>query len=214
MPEPIQSGAQKQEILPSANPEPSTQNTRPTQNTRSPWQPIETAPKDGTTIDLWINGRRWPDCFWGKPDHDCAEAGQYCDSDWHRAEPGWVDQIFPDFISGKPSHWMLAPDGPSVPAGNAAKAAQSKPKSSVSGQPSKGALRAAEKLILAHDGLSIGGVPCSRMAAIIDSETGLPELLEALKASRSELLSLSLALGGRKGDWPAMSQIEAALSRA
>jgi len=29
------------------------------------WQPIETAPKDGTVVDLWtIDGERIPDAFW------------------------------------------------------------------------------------------------------------------------------------------------------
>lgn len=28
------------------------------------WQPIETAPKDGSECDLWANGKRWTDCIW------------------------------------------------------------------------------------------------------------------------------------------------------
>ena len=33
----------------------------------NPWQPIETAPKQGlNAIDLWINGRRIVNCRWSK----------------------------------------------------------------------------------------------------------------------------------------------------
>jgi len=28
------------------------------------WQPIETAPKDKTEVDLWVDGARLPDCFY------------------------------------------------------------------------------------------------------------------------------------------------------
>lgn len=82
------------------------------------WSPIESAPKDGTEIDLWVpnihGGRRWTDCFWGKPDHSCGEAGPYCDSDWHSEKPGWVDGVFPEFVGDPPTHWMPIPEAPSV----------------------------------------------------------------------------------------------------
>lgn len=37
------------------------------------WHPIETAPKDGTAVDLWVirparPGRRYPDCIWDGED--------------------------------------------------------------------------------------------------------------------------------------------------
>jgi hypothetical protein len=47
------------------------------------WQPIETAPKDGKPLDLWLGDdefpHRIPDAYWGKPYHSCGEAGRYCD---------------------------------------------------------------------------------------------------------------------------------------
>ena len=77
------------------------------------WLPIETAPKDGTVIDLWSSefGRQ-PDCFWGKREHHCGEAGQYCDSDWHSEPEAWMDssqntQTFDDV-----THWRPLPASP------------------------------------------------------------------------------------------------------
>lgn len=74
--------------------------------------------------------------------------------------------------------WMRLYE-PSVPSGNAANPAQSKSEASVSGRPSKGALRAAAACIRTP-GLGTD-VAEQEFAWLIDSETGLPELLEALK---------------------------------
>lgn len=70
------------------------------------WQPIETAPKDGTNIDLWakcwIAGddsfmwRRFADCYWTKGDSMTNHS-----SYWVRMDTGWY-----------PTHWMPIPDGP------------------------------------------------------------------------------------------------------
>ncbi|WGR59952.1 DUF551 domain-containing protein [Paracoccus ferrooxidans] len=65
------------------------------------WQPIETAPRDGTKIDLWtgyneriadsmwLNGRGW--VFWGTDGFE---------------SPGW-EKVFP-----APTHWMPLPQPP------------------------------------------------------------------------------------------------------
>jgi hypothetical protein len=84
------------------------------------WFPIDTAPKDGSIIDLWVNDefpKRWTDCYWGKPGHECGEMGQHCDSDWHGSKPGWVDGTFGEFLGKytvrKITHWQPLPDPPS-----------------------------------------------------------------------------------------------------
>lgn len=81
------------------------------------WFPIDSAPKDGTVIDLWHEefGRQ-PDCYWGKPHHCCGEAGRYCDSDWHGDPEGWVDSTFNAFVDeftfDHLTHWRKKPQAP------------------------------------------------------------------------------------------------------
>lgn len=88
------------------------------------WQPIETAPKDGTVIDLWIGGefpRREAECYWGKPPHECGEMGRLCDSDWHDLENGWVPGhgLFEFSLSdGEITHWMPLPEPPQAASGS------------------------------------------------------------------------------------------------
>lgn len=79
----------------------------------SAWQPIETAPKDGTVIDLWVDDPQWG-------------ATRECDMRWikhtryyrnGRTEDvegwGWPGLDEPDFLSdGKPTHWMPVPEPP------------------------------------------------------------------------------------------------------
>lgn len=66
------------------------------------WQPIETAPKDGTEIDLWTADGSWgriPDCKWrGKGEDAC----------WYtRGDRGW------DPVGGFVlTHWMPLPAPP------------------------------------------------------------------------------------------------------
>lgn len=79
------------------------------------WRPIESAPKDGTTIDVWRDGSR-ETVYWGFPPHECGEMGQYCDSDWHSIKnPGWICSTFGEFVGGKHdpfTHWMPLPAAP------------------------------------------------------------------------------------------------------
>ena len=70
------------------------------------WQPIETAPKDGTRIDLWAKSwlpafdrfefRRFADCYWSKGDTMCNVKAAWTglDREWH------------------PTHWSPLPSPP------------------------------------------------------------------------------------------------------
>ena len=66
------------------------------------WQPIETAPKDGSAIDLWVThtDRAWreTDCFW--VDDEDGEG-------WHNSY---------DFLRSNitPTHWMSIPKPPNT----------------------------------------------------------------------------------------------------
>ena len=65
------------------------------------WQPIETAPKDGTKVLVWSNSNVWnePDvAYWGRsnPLNQPAWAGGHC-------RVSHIDQ---------PTHWMPLPPPP------------------------------------------------------------------------------------------------------
>ena len=77
---------------------------------------MENAPRDGTTIDVWRAEGGRETVFWGKPHHDCGEAGSYCDSDWHSIRaPGWVCNTFDQLVGRKHNpftHWKSLDSGP------------------------------------------------------------------------------------------------------
>ena len=71
----------------------------------SEWQPIETAPLDGTTIDLWdsdykvrVTNASWDYHYWS----NCKPVAP---KSWGR---GSTDGPF----VGNPTHWMLPPSPP------------------------------------------------------------------------------------------------------
>jgi hypothetical protein len=69
------------------------------------WRPIETAPKDGRRVDLWVldtagNGYRYPDAAYG----------------FVRGRMGWTDANNHGALEPyvRPTHWMPPPDPPEV----------------------------------------------------------------------------------------------------
>lgn len=74
----------------------------------SDWQAIETAPKDGTRVDLWakcwrpfddqFSTARFPACYWTKGDSMTNH-----NAHWMRLDSGWY-----------PTHWMPEPAPPSA----------------------------------------------------------------------------------------------------
>jgi hypothetical protein len=83
------------------------------------WQPIETAPKDGTLVDLWSSAacRRVVNARWQQGrdvDPRCAPEGV-----WHHLEAtGWRLPSDTDgcgcLIEDQFTHWMLLPNPPQV----------------------------------------------------------------------------------------------------
>lgn len=72
------------------------------------WQPIETAPKDGTQLLLWSNG------YCRK-----VEIGSFRPDDGFAGDdPLWLDNSYDDFSCGyasrplRPTHWMPLPKAP------------------------------------------------------------------------------------------------------
>ena len=77
------------------------------------WQPIDTAPRDGTLIDVWIGGEfpgRRPDVSWREPS----------DSEWwvhggdtiETPDATWHDCFGPLGRCEQPTHWMQLPEPP------------------------------------------------------------------------------------------------------
>lgn len=70
----------------------------------SDWKPIETAPKDGTIVDLWTRiGERWTDCHWNVDKGDWLRWGldSWGGNGWQRI----VDPL---------THWMPLPPPPTA----------------------------------------------------------------------------------------------------
>lgn len=63
-------------------------------NRRATWQPIETAPKDGSSITL-------------------ANAAKSISGFWHSKDSDWLsNELVPCAIGFEPTHWMPLPEPP------------------------------------------------------------------------------------------------------
>lgn len=74
------------------------------------WQPIETAPKDGTAIDLWAaQGFRLTSCAWDFVEFSCADGSGSDVQGWTNTEGhGSVEG------AGPFTHWMPLPAPPAA----------------------------------------------------------------------------------------------------
>jgi hypothetical protein len=70
------------------------------------WEPIETAPKDGTLIDVWVSEERVTDVRWMIMRQ---VEGWYC---WATNEHGESRLILVEKEHGTPTHWMPLPPPP------------------------------------------------------------------------------------------------------
>lgn len=78
---------------------------------RETWQPIESAPKDGTLVDVWLGNA------------DPEECEFYCGSKDYRRSTGWRYQhgrfrphvgLMLPVVTVFPTHWMLLPAPPTT----------------------------------------------------------------------------------------------------
>lgn len=78
------------------------------------WDQIDTAPKDGTVVDLWEDGARVTDCRW-----ETKKINYYVGSKirqrevtcWWSPGCGCGDD---NGMVQSPSHWMPVPDAPAA----------------------------------------------------------------------------------------------------
>lgn len=66
------------------------------------WKPIETCPRDfgSTKFDVWANGQRYADCWWGKATYEQGESGIVHQSDYDCNGP--VDSYVKGAIAWQP----------------------------------------------------------------------------------------------------------------
>ena len=77
------------------------------------WLPIETAPKDGTVIDVWVDGEfpgRRTDVSWRVP--TVSEWWVHGDDTIETLDPTWHDPFGPLGKSEPPTHWQPLPAPP------------------------------------------------------------------------------------------------------
>ena len=80
----------------------------PMSTERGGWLPIETAPKDGTRVDLWADGGRQTNAFWER-----GEWLKHIRFVFNRNRPsGDMSGAWRSRVVADPSHWMPLPSPP------------------------------------------------------------------------------------------------------
>jgi hypothetical protein len=74
----------------------------------SEWQPIDTAPKDGTLVDLFAGGERRCHCAW--VDYSEPLGSDPEDGEWLQQYAEHITSWFK--VHETPTHWMPIPKGP------------------------------------------------------------------------------------------------------
>jgi hypothetical protein len=75
------------------------------------WQPIETAPKDGTNIDIWIGRERRTDVRW-RMSQDSPNRVWWCELAFDDWKDRWIWSNLAQEFSVSPTHWMPMPSPP------------------------------------------------------------------------------------------------------
>ncbi|SNZ21676.1 hypothetical protein [Cohaesibacter gelatinilyticus] len=77
------------------------------ENSNIEWRPIETAPKDGTVIDVLLWGTsRMPNVQWGMTDGMAVDIETWIDT--FSAMPVWGPSESPEIVT----HWLPIPPAP------------------------------------------------------------------------------------------------------
>jgi hypothetical protein len=80
---------------------------------KSEWQPIETAPKDGTAVLLW--GGQYEDDLNGPRDNEIISYAHFVPDDFDEGDPGRWEELGGCYYSSwihNPTHWHPVPPPP------------------------------------------------------------------------------------------------------
>lgn len=78
------------------------------------WQPLDTAPKDGTPIDMWSRRGRITNARWLTPVCHVEEYKAWCAEEYEECGSYGLTQLVYVEIDPEPTHWMPVPADPSI----------------------------------------------------------------------------------------------------
>lgn len=71
------------------------------------WMPIESAPKDGTDIDLWMSGPSSPEGY-----REPMSGWDATREEWMAFSDYWGEVPIGRMVGDAPTHWMPLPEPP------------------------------------------------------------------------------------------------------